>query len=252
MNQANKTVGYLTVASGYKSFYNMAINLIESILDYNPDAKITLVTEEKFLDGRESICDQVIFCDDHYRAKLWGMARTPYDITFYMDADMECIHEDITDVFDNLNDHDMMFTTINKDNEYAFVFRYFNDLKDDYYSFKHNGGCCLYDMTKPQVNKFVNKWQQLYYKQRDNYSWWPKNKEGENDFNLYPHECRFWDQFTLWWLIHEDPEFKDTIDIGIFEDHLRWNYYTRYQASLSKTTNPIVVMHHSGAASKWT
>lgn len=251
MHRKVQTKGYLTVASGYKSFYNMAMNLIESILDYHPEAKITLVTEERFLDGRESICDQVILCDDHYRAKLWGMARTPYDLTFYLDADMECVHEDISTVFDNLHDHDMVFTPINKDNEYAFTLRHFNSLKDDYYSFMHNGGCCLYDITKPHVNKFISKWQQLYYKQRDNYAWWPKNEAGENDFDLFPKENRFWDQFTLWWLIHEDPEFKDVIDIGIFDDFLRWNYYSRYELRLSKPKDPIIIMHYSGIESKF-
>jgi len=247
----HKTKGYLTVASGCPSFYELAINLIESILDFNPNAKITLVTEERFLDGRASVCDNVIFCDDHYRAKLWGMARTPYDITFYLDADMECVHKDISTVFDNMHNHDMVFTPINRDNGYAFVIRQFNDLNDDYYSFMHNGGCCLYDMTKPIVSKFVNKWQQLYYKQRDNNSWWPKNDQGENDYILYPKECSMWDQFTLWWLIHEDPEFKDIIDIGIFNDWLRWNYYSRYEASISKPDQPIVIMHYSGYSGKW-
>ena len=90
--------GFIVVASRKNNFYIYAINLIESIKDFYPEVHVTLVTEERFLDGREDIADNIIFCDDHYRAKLWGMANSPYDITMYVDADMECEHEDIMTV----------------------------------------------------------------------------------------------------------------------------------------------------------
>ena len=51
--------GYLVVASRKPNFYSLAINCIESIKDYYPDAKCCLVTEEKFLDGREDIADDL-------------------------------------------------------------------------------------------------------------------------------------------------------------------------------------------------
>ena len=110
--------GYLVVASRKPNFYSLAINCIESIKDYYPDAKCCLVTEEKFLDGREDIADDLIFCDDHYRAKLWGMANSPYNITMYIDADSEIEHEDIATVFDELNNNDMMYCS-----HYAMLFR---------------------------------------------------------------------------------------------------------------------------------
>ena len=106
--------GYLVVASKKPNFYSLAINCIESIKDYYPDAKCCLVTEEKFLDGREYVADDLIFCDDHYRAKLWGMANSPYDITMYIDADAEIEHEDIATVFDELDGNDMMFHELDK------------------------------------------------------------------------------------------------------------------------------------------
>ena len=37
------------------------------------------------------------------------MANSPYDVTMYVDADMECEHEDIMTVWDNLDDKDMVF-----------------------------------------------------------------------------------------------------------------------------------------------
>ena len=104
------TKGYVIVASRKKFFYVSAINLMESIKDYYPEAQITFVVEERFLDGQERIADNVIFCDNHARAKLIGMAKSPYDITFYVDADIECEHEDIATIFDKLDGHDLMFT----------------------------------------------------------------------------------------------------------------------------------------------
>ena len=83
--------GYLVVASRTKFFYNSACNLIESVRDFYPDAKFCLVTEEHLLDdyGR-SIAEDIILCDNHKRAKIRGMAQSPYDLSFYIDADTEC------------------------------------------------------------------------------------------------------------------------------------------------------------------
>ena len=72
------TKGFVIVASKKHNFYLYALNLCESIRDYYEDAKICLVTEERFLDGRENVADDVVLCDDHYRAKIYGMAKSPY------------------------------------------------------------------------------------------------------------------------------------------------------------------------------
>jgi hypothetical protein len=135
--------GYLVVASKQPNFYILAINLIESIMDHNPEAKCTLVTEERFVDHRADICDKVIICDDHYRAKLWGMAQSPYDITMYIDADCEVVHEDIAKVFDELGDHDLMFTYLGDDRKYVFKEVYFPAGR-----LGLCGGVCLYRSSK--------------------------------------------------------------------------------------------------------
>ena len=68
------TKGYVIVASRKKYFYISALNLIDSIREFYPDANVCLVTEEKFVDdrGRKDV-DVIIHCDDHKRAKLKGM-----------------------------------------------------------------------------------------------------------------------------------------------------------------------------------
>ena len=104
--------GYLVVASRKESFYRLAINCLESLKDYYPDARCCLVTEERFLDGREYVADDLIFCGGNVREKLWGMSQSPYDTTMYIDADCEIVHEDIATVFDELNGNDIVFHTL--------------------------------------------------------------------------------------------------------------------------------------------
>lgn len=252
-----KTKGYIIVGSGHKNFYSMAINCGESILDFCPEAKITIVTEERFLDGREKQFDNVILCDGHYRAKLWGMSQSPYDLTAYLDADMEIIHEDISNIFDEIEDSncDMMFTPI-KDSEA----KYFVGTTWGQVTFKLNGGICVYDNTKQIVKDFVKEWDRRYKSQRADSKqemfntteekWWPLNDHGEYDYVNYPEELKHWDQFTLWWLINKEEKFKD-IKIGEFEDYLRWNYYSTYNKDTTKPEDDIVIMHYSNAFDKW-
>ena len=95
-----------------KKVFRLAINCLESLKDYYPDARCCLVTEERFLDGREYVADDLIFCGGNVREKLWGMSQSPYDTTMYIDADCEIVHEDIATVFDELNGNDMVFHTL--------------------------------------------------------------------------------------------------------------------------------------------
>ena len=122
-----KSKGIVIVASNKPNFYVYAINLIDSIRDYHEDANITLVCEPWMIDERaEDLADNIIHCDNHYRAKLWGMAKSPYDITMYIDADMECEHEDIAKVYDELGDYDVMFSELTDDRDYIYAERDFS------------------------------------------------------------------------------------------------------------------------------
>lgn len=253
--EQSKSKGFVLVASSHVNFYKMAVNCGESILDYYPDAKITLFTEERFVDHRADIFDNVIFCDNHYRAKLWGMSQTPYDLTFYMDVDTEVRHKDIAKVFDELGDHDMMFTPLLEENEYCFRSRHFPAG-----SFQLNGGVCLYNSSNPHVIDFIKEWDRRYRSQRASSGhvylstsekpWWPKNENGDDDYINYPKELQTWDQFTLWWLTNKEEQWSN-IDIGIFDDWARWNWYTKYVKDHAK--GEIVIIHHSNPQfDKWT
>lgn len=229
-----KTKGYVIVASNKINFYRYAINLAESILDYYEDAKITLFCEEwMFEEQHRNLFDSVVFCGGHYREKLNGMAQSPYDLTMYLDADMECEHEDIQHVFDELGEHDVMFSALTDDRNYVYAERDF-DTPEGKAKFTLCGGVCLYDMSKPIVREFMKDWWELTRRQMD-HKWWPKG---------YSESLRSWDQFSLWWLTEKDPKYKE-LNIGIFEDDLRWNYYNALNWAITKSEKPVVIRHYS-------
>ena len=246
MSSSNsKTKGYLVVGSQHYRFYSFALNLIESIKDFYPEAKCCLVTEERFLDGREKIADDLLLCGNHAREKLWGMANSPYDLTFYIDADCEVIHEDIANVFEELGDNDMVFTGLPRDRWYIF-----KDTEFPGGTFTLCGAVCLYDSSNPLVMEFMKEWHEKYVKQVKN-EWWPTNDRGQPDYELYPWEnLAAWDQFTLWWLTEKEDKYKD-LKVGIFENDLRWNYWALLDRVKHPMTDDIVVYHLSCQAKKF-
>lgn len=248
--QNQPTKGYVVVASGKKFFYLSAINLIESIKYYNPEAKVTLFTEAHFLDGQE-VCANVVdtSIDSHARAKLLGMAKSPYDLTFYVDADCECEHEDIAKVFDELGDYDIMFTGLPEDRHYCYAEVFFEGARKPdgrEGGFELCGAVCLYDMRKPLVKEFMKEWHQLTVAQY-NREWWPLNAEGQEDYHNYPASFKRWDQFSLWWLVNKVDKYKD-LKIGIMEDDARWNFFNGYRYEHNKA--PVVLRHYSNTGAK--
>lgn len=235
--------GYLVVASNRSTFFSLAINLLESIRDYYPEANLCLVTEERFCDGRESVADHVIYCDDHYRAKLWGMSQTPFDKTFYMDADMECLSEGIADVFDELEDNDMVFTGLPRDRWYIF-----KDTEFPGGTFKLCGGVCLYNSSNPLVTEFMNDWFVYYDRQYYN-KWWPTDENGKFDTITYPHHLKLWDQFTLWWLTEKEEKYKE-LKVDIFKEDLRWNYWAILDPRKHPKPDNTVLIHYSSVYDK--
>lgn len=238
------TKGYLVVASNKLNFYQSAIFLIETIKDYYPEANVTLFTEEGFLDGRETVADNVRICGSWIREKLTAMWKTPYDITFYMDADMQCVHEDIALVFDELDDNDMVFTGLPEHRSELFNGWRFEQGKSN---FDLCGGVCLYDIRKPLVRDFLEEWDDLYRKQATG-RWWPLNHENEYDYLNYPEEFNRWDQFALWWLTTKDERYKD-LKIKIFDDDLRWNHWGSLLGR-EYPKNPTVLYHMSSLMKK--
>ena len=230
--------GYLIVASKKKTFLLSAFNLIDSIKYHYPEAKIALFTEPEWMkeDYPWDDVDYLFECGDHYREKLYGIANSPFDQTFYIDADCVVEHSDISKVFDHLDGYDMAFVELTKEQGHHFVELYWNDDKD---KLKHCGGVCLYDNRNPLVRSFMKDWYEIFLKQ-DSGHWWPDP--------TIPKSLARWDQFTLWWLIYREPKYKD-LRIKIFEDNYRWNYFSSFGFNKDGTckidVKDPVIIHYS-------
>lgn len=253
-SQQKPSKGFVFVASKKPAFYYSALNCIESIRDYYPDAKFALFTEKRFMDHRCDDIDYVFECSNHIRAKLYGMANSPFDITFYIDADTICEHEDIVKVWDQLNGNDMVFVELMKD---PISLGSFVEVDGNIPSINENidlilcGGVCLYDMRNPLVKQFMQDWWDYFVEQEEGYNsrpvknqWWPDDT---------PKTMLRWDQFTLWWLVNKVEKYKD-LKIGRFDDNYRWNWFTSFRKDVNGkhklvSDHPIIV-HHSATMRK--
>jgi len=232
--------GYVIVATVKKSFLLSAFNLMESIKDFYPEAKITLFTEQEWIDTENYNWDEfdnVFPCASYFRSKMYGIANTPYDQTFYIDADCVIEHEDIKHVFDNLDGHDMVYVELTEVAKHHFADWDWGPGPIDHLT--HCGGVVLYDKRNPLVLEFMEDWNKIFPKQ-DNGDWWPIPE--------IPKRFNKWDQFTLWYLIHHDPKYK-SLKIKYFEDGYRWNYFSSFGFNLDGSYNygvkDPIVLHYS-------
>lgn len=238
--------GFLVVASRNPNFHKYALNLIESIRDFYPEANICLATEERFLDGREGkLADDVLLTDSHYRAKLWAMSKSPYETTMYVDADIECEHEDVSLVWDELGDRDMVFHELTEERGKFYAVRKF-PFEGREAEFSLCGGVCLYNLSNPLVREFMEEWFSLFDAQW-NGDWRP---EGFDDATW--NDLKDFDQTTLWWMTEKMKDKYGSLNIGIFKDDIRWNYFTQYQYEnlVSIEGKPPILRHYSGSLHK--
>ena len=256
--KSNPSKGFVLVASKKFSFFIAAKNLAENILDYIPDAKVTLFTEQHWIDKHISDLDhfdQVLpTISNGIREKMYGMANTPYDLTLYLDCDIEIHHQDIDTIFDQIDDDtDMMWVRLTKKGARVFAeWNWGDNLLDNGYEgppdhLSHCGGVCLYDTRNPLIKEFMTDWYSLYYQQRDN-SWMPE------EFKNIPNSFKQWDQLTLWWLLWHSPKYK-SITWKFFKENYRWNYYTSFGFPWNEVRIPMVdkepiIVHHSRTMDK--
>tara|TARA_B100001939_G_scaffold334663_1_gene335893 strand:- start:21969 stop:22706 length:738 start_codon:yes stop_codon:yes gene_type:complete len=206
--------GFLIVASKHERFYQAAIELCDSIKLFWPEAHITLFTshEEWIKPTDWNVADSIVWWEvpNHIRAKLWALSQTPYKgITCYLDADMDCQHEDVKDIFDQLpDDLDLIFTPIREYN--AKLVQLSNTERMTMHC-----GMFLY-RNKPNVLKLMDSWYGEFLKQQ------LKDEEGYSyvhDIGEYPEEARKWDTFTMWKLLtYSDHGVKWDENLKI-----RWN-----------------------------
>jgi hypothetical protein len=220
--------GFLIVASLEKEYVAGANFCGHSIKDQYPDAHVTLFVPEKLQQFVDRDAFDLVITEnvpDHTRTKLYALSKTPYsNLTVYVDADMECMHPDVKDIWDQIqDDQDILITKIRPYN--GKIAKWNNG------EMIHHGGFFMYRNT-PKVIDFMEQWWIDYVKQRDEP--WPY-KANEHPITLQP-----WDQFTFWKLLNID---KKDVNVGIFKDDARWNFVNGYR--LTETSSPIIFYHHT-------
>lgn len=226
--------GFLLAASRSREYVEVANICGNSIKDNYPEAHVTLVVSEKLRRFVDPQAFDIIISEnvpDHIRTKLYALSKTPYtNLTVYVDADMECMHEDVSTIWNEIEeDQDMLITRIRPYN--GKISKWKNG------EFTMHGGFFMY-RNKPNVISFMERWFEDYVIQRD--TPWPY-EESE-----YPYSLREWDQFTLWKLVNLD---KLPIKIDFFKDDARWNFVNGYYRS--ETNKPIIFWHHTIPSKHW-
>jgi hypothetical protein len=213
--------GFLIVATKRVGYYKAAVKLAESILDFWPDARITLFTEERWIDQKSDECalgtgDYQLFenvitweVPAHIRAKLWALQHTPYETTCYLDCDMYCEHEDIENIFDLLEDKDLVFTKIRPYNAKLTKLSNTEEMTA-------HCGWFIYN-SKPETIKLMSSWWGEYCHQQ----------EPDYELEHYPKDAIKWDTFTMWRLL----EYSDHgVNWGFVKDpDARWNFVNGYK-----------------------
>lgn len=224
----NLTNGFLISVSKTKEYVLSANFCAGSIKDNYPDCHITLVIPEALKMFVDNDCFDLVITDsvpDHVRTKLYALSRTPYtNITVYVDADMECRHEDVQNIWNEMpEDTDILITKIRPYNG-----KFSKWPKGELI---HHCGFFMY-RSKDYILKFMEQWWQDYVKQKNEP--WPYKKD-EHPIDLKP-----WDQFTFWKLLNID---KHPLKVTFFNDDARWNFVNGYYVTETKT--PIVFYHHT-------
>ena len=209
--------GFLIVASQIEGYVRSANFAAATIKDYYPEAHITLfVTKqlEQFVDT--SVFDKVVSenVPSHMRTKLYALSKTPYsNLTVYVDADMECQHEDVKTVWDQIpDDVDIMITKIRPYN--GKIAKWANG------EMIHHGGFFIY-RNNPHTMEFMERWWIDYTEQHARP--WP--------YKEHPKELQPWDQFTFWKMLNID---KMKVNVQFLEDDARWNFVNGYKLNENK------------------
>lgn len=220
--------GYIYVATVRHDYYVAAKRSAESLLDFYPEAKITLFTLKEWVEDEDyEIFDKIITdIPNHIRTKLWALSLSPYDITMYVDCDTYIQHEDISKVFGFLGDNDIIFT---RNRPYNAKITKLNDEEEMIWH------CGIFVYRKNiQTIKLTNDWYDRYCEQI---------KPGF-DISPYPQQARPWDTFTMWYLLNK-TEHRDTIKVGEFpRPDARWNFGTG-QKPEELNGEDVVITHYT-------
>ncbi len=192
-----------------------------SLRDYYPDANITLCAPERMVDYEcKELFDHIVtgpHVPDCQRTKLWALSKTPYDLTMYLDADTMVESTEISTVWDQIEDNDMVFTLIRNYNSNPK-----GVVKSDVYNYKYHGGVFLYNRKAIPLTV----------------EWWDRWERGQTRWEYdYPSHLGDWDQFYLYYILNYT---NHGLNIGVFKDDARWNYVSGYMRFELAGKAPII------------
>lgn len=186
--------GFLYVGSVQKWFYNMACMSARSLRDCSPNEKIVLFTHKSFVDKKADVFDEVITnIPVHSRAKMWACARTPFEHTAYIDSDTLIVSDEISDIFTEAKDNDIIFTPVLKNSAGRAEWQYAD--KEMKYPFICHGGIYVFKKSDLVID-FMQTWYDEYIKQR--------TTDNKNLQKYYNKDNLSWDMLTLWRLMNEE------------------------------------------------
>lgn len=223
--QARLSNGFLYAATVHRKYVTAACISAASIKDHFPSANITLYSTADLIDGQDvSMFDNVITdgVPNDRRAKLWALSRTPYTTTAYIDADTLISSSEITSIFDQLGDRDIIFTKIRKYNSNLQGF-----IEDPEYI--RHGGVFVYN-NNPNTIDFMSKWWTLWIESR-------ATGQFELLYPEYPLRMGSWDQFFLFYIIKHT---EHGLNLGFFDEDAKWNFVAGYRKEELNGKTPII------------
>lgn len=226
--------GFIYIASNNGLYYELALQSATSLRDYYPDANITLFTHRSYIDDRclNGLFDEVrVAIPKSVRAKMWCMARTPYNTTTYIDCDSFINHRDVKKIHefadkDNLTFGSNVLYTVSRTSLTKIDY-------DGNHIPLHHGSICVYDSNSLTID-FLQTWYYEYIKQRSSEGW---------EYEAWsPPIWKKFDMFTLWRIINNhDDQFKrfQSLNIGIMPN--RWNSTCLHIKKDIGTKPPVVI-----------
>lgn len=228
-----KTEGFLLVATIHKKYLTAAQFLADSLKEYT-NHSVTLFTEDDWVnDSGNSIFDNVYGgAPKSSRAKLWALDKTPYDVTCYLDSDMICQSNNAQNVFDLLEDNDIVFGKIEPRVSSKIWWKNKMDVP--------HGGMFVWKNSK-KMKSFMNEWWKNWIiHQQNNWRWGNKY--------IQP-EAKFWDQFPLQIMLLDDEDewFRSDIKWSWIKNHHIWNwiYLYDYLEDLKDKKNDLIFCHYT-------
>lgn len=152
MSDAGRGVLFVATGAGYRA---LAARAAASVREHNPGLPIDLFTDAEGAASPGAPFDRVVQLEDTwFRARIEAMARTRFDRTLMLDADLRVV-ADLSDVFEVLDRFDIALAHDQSRNGPAATAIWRRPLPNAFPQF--NGGVIAYRRSEP-VLAFLRQW----------------------------------------------------------------------------------------------